>query len=397
MFSSKKEDGATEQEQIRADRLAKRLQDLQNHQLNQIGIVADKLASEQDPADEDDQFVKPEEAPDPSATKQKVPWPERLPPFHGTEKRPIPGEVMKYAKTEEGITAYKTSSILCDPQPFCRESLKKPKVQPCSAGASGTPGVYISNSTVDEDTTLHPKSEFKKQKAFSQVKKKNDGHTKTMRSPYQYVNFDHPDLGYTLMDYSKPFGTNPKSVAFTVDGKLRHVLPPMPKTYTRDFARTVQNERHLAMEDEALRLSRTACANLVHARGKSIQQLQLSPAHIHFGVVSLGSVARRKATLMNVSLERARFHVVIPPHPLRVVHKPHPLAAGMTTTLEIELAGKQRGDFVGEIEVKSEFNIMRLTCSAKIVDEKDSAEKEEVANALAFCEVSGDDLSTGPC
>ena len=54
--------------------------------------------------------------------------------------------------------------------------------------------------------------------------------------------------------------------------------------------------------------------------------LQLTPAHIHFGIVQLGSVQRRTATLLNLAQNAARFIVATPAPPLAVgVPSPHNL------------------------------------------------------------------------
>ena len=46
--------------------------------------------------------------------------------------------------------------------------------------------------------------------------------------------------------------------------------------------------------------------------------LQLTPAHIHFGTVQVGSVQRRTATLLNLAQNAARFIVATPAPPLAV-------------------------------------------------------------------------------
>lgn len=51
----------------------------------------------------------------------------------------------------------------------------------------------------------------------------------------------------------------------------------------------------------------------------------------------------------------------------RVLHKPAPLPAGMEAVLTIELVAEHPGDFVGEITVKSEVNVLTLTVSAKVL------------------------------
>lgn len=77
-----------------------------------------------------------------------------------------------------------------------------------------------------------------------------------------------------------------------------------------------------------LRLNKTSGAKLVHTQGKGARQFVVTPGHIHFGTVQMGSVAHRSARVWNTSMERARFSVIRPELPLRVLYKPGPVASG---------------------------------------------------------------------
>ena len=97
------------------------------------------------------------------------------------------------------------------------------------------------------------------------------------------------------------------------------------------------NDRWLDVHEDSMQLSRTSSATLVRLRGKGVSQFQLAPAHLHFGDVTAGEVARQAAVIKNVSTERARFTVLHPPdRALRVAYKPGPLAAGMEAPITIE-------------------------------------------------------------
>lgn len=51
----------------------------------------------------------------------------------------------------------------------------------------------------------------------------------------------------------------------------------------------------------------------------------------------------------------------------RVLYKPSPLPAGMEATITVELVAETAGDFVGEVTVKTEVNVVQLSVSAKVV------------------------------
>lgn len=80
-----------------------------------------------------------------------------------------------------------------------------------------------------------------------------------------------------------------------------------------------------------------------------------------------------------------------PALPLRVLFKPGALAAGMETVLTVELVAESAGDFVGEVVVRSELNVMVLTVSAKVVEggEGEAGEGEEGGQAVAAAPAAG--------
>ena len=184
------------------------------------------------------------------------------------------------------------------------------------------------------------------------------------------VQYEYPELGSSLK--ADAAATLKASSLRTPDrdvyGQPRAVPPPLPSTYRREEAPAVLNEAHLAAEGgHVLRATNTASANLIRLAGADGRQFVLSPAHIHFGNVPAGEVLHRTARLRNVSTGPARFSVSRPEPPLRVIHKPAPVPAGMEALLTIEfVAPVTPGDFVGEITVKTEVNIITLTVSARI-------------------------------
>ncbi|GMH34022.1 hypothetical protein BSKO_01856 [Bryopsis sp. KO-2023] len=361
-------DSRSERETHNATTLAARIRQMPQHRLESGRKIAEDLKShdraKQEALEQAEAAAAEERRLDAERrNKPKTPWPPKVGEFDHTPKRPVAGDVLIYAKSEEGLIAYSTDSGLANPSPFPADQLTKRVISPSSAGRVGASGVYISNSKAEMYTESkgRPKTENRGAKHNTHFVEP----VESPSSPYQNINFDYPQYGYEVLG-SQHHQPNMKSVAYSVDCQPRRFLPPMPATYTREEAKVLINRRYLGMEGDVLRVSQTASGKLVRSKGGGLRQFQLSPAHIHFGSVEVGRTAKRTALLTNVSLEKARFHVVTPALPFKVVYTPRLLAGGMATKLRVHLVAEQVGDFVGEIEVRSELNVLVLTCSAKV-------------------------------
>eukprot|EP00878_Enallax_costatus_P037395 GHUV01042235.1.p1 GENE.GHUV01042235.1~~GHUV01042235.1.p1 ORF type:complete len:333 (+),score=96.16 GHUV01042235.1:533-1531(+) len=191
---------------------------------------------------------------------------------------------------------------------------------------------------------------------------------------------------------SPGLGVSMKSHVFDVYGQPRTEQPPLPAVHRQPQAPADLNAEYLSREAATMRTAKTSGASLIKATGKAGKQLALSPAHIHFGSVQVGVPAHRTARLLNCSTDVVRFTVVRPELPLRVLYKPAPLPAGMEAILTVELVAEHAGDYVGEITIKSEINVVTLTISAKVLP---SPEAQQPASSASEAAAEGEDAAAG--
>eukprot|EP00775_Hariotina_reticulata_P009324 gene9324-9489_t len=278
-------------------------------------------------------------------------------PFDHCPQRPLPGQTLKYFECQEGLLAINADPLLRPGTKITRHDLPAAKaVQPASAaGAEANAGITASG--------LGPRA--------------------------------------ASAAASGGLSASGKSQAFDVYGQPRLVKPQLPAAHSKSQAAAELNMDYLAREAATMRPAKTSSAALIKASGRTGKQMHvtypkrkhvvLSPAHIHFGTVSVGSVSHRLARLLNCSADVVRFTVSRPELPLRVLYKPVPLPAGMEATITVELVAEAAGDFVGRVTVKTEVNVIELTVSAKVVPA--AAENPQVA----FGHVSVADSAADGC
>lgn len=327
--------------------------------------------------------------------KAKRPWPQKKGPFDDTSKRPQPGQVLRYFDTEEGLIAKQEDPLLStevvpavQPATFPRRP-----VPAASPGRQAKPGIYLSHTTTlladdapgsqpDVEQAISPLNQARPEvmtracdklpKSPKRTAARQPQVTRSQEpgslSPSRVPNYHPPDLGYSTMVQSpQTLQSTIRSCDYDVYGQPRLRPPVLPPTYTQDEAAVIPNDRHIVAEGEVLRCTKTSSTSLLQIHGKVKKQFQVTPSHIHFGTVPQGAVVHRQVKLLNVSTERARFTAVRPPPPLRWIYNPGPLAAGMDRSLTVEFTAGGPGDFVGELEIRSELNVIHLTCSAKVV------------------------------
>ncbi|CAD7698369.1 unnamed protein product [Ostreobium quekettii] len=164
-----------------------------------------------------------------------------------------------------------------------------------------------------------------------------------------------------------------KSPQFDVYGRPRREPPPTPPCCKREYGNVTTNVRYMEVEwDGRWAASPGGTPTFPNVLEPNMNQFELRPSHIDFGVVAAGDACRRVACLTNVSAERARFHVSKPSPPLSVTYLPGMLAAGMKRKLNVEFRAESAGEYVREVVVKSELNILTLTCSVKVADQADA-------------------------
>lgn len=310
--------------------------------------------------------------------KERKPYPKKVGPFDNAPKRPQPGEVLPYFQCEEGLIALQSDPLLQPASHISRNTLPPPHAPTAaSPGAVIRPGqgVYLASKTqlggpepgqqrISSSGSIPAYRE--PSPASVPYTSESPRSTRSTLQPGRMITVTQP---YVSSDSgaAAPLSASIKSHHHDVYGQPRTLQPALPAIYTQDEADVSLNTRYLEKEADALVMTKTSSTSLMRHQGKGLKQFTLTPAHLHFGSVPLGAVAHRTAKLLNTSTERARFSVVRPELPLRVIYKPGPLAAGMATMLTVELVAERVGDFVGEVQIKSELNVLTLSCSAKIV------------------------------
>ncbi|KAK9808895.1 hypothetical protein WJX72_005952 [[Myrmecia] bisecta] len=300
--------------------------------------------------------------------KAKSPWPPKVVPYEDTPQRPAAGTPLPYWAAEEGLKVVEAQALAGSPQR-----------SPARRGAPPRPmaGVYLGDSADELQEPNPPKG----QQRHGQLPSLNasprsaklgatPANTMVPGAGGGSVRQLHPGMaepGANPMQVSSTTGTQ-RGKLLDIYGKPRVAAPRMPAAYFPEEATPEVNHRYLDINEDAMRLTRTASANMIRLRGKATRQFQLTPSHLHFGTLPLGTVAHQTAHLLNVSPERARYNVLRPVLPLKVIHKMGPIAAGMEAAITVEFVPQQIGDFVGEIHINSEINTFVLTVSAKVVE-----------------------------
>lgn len=349
------------------------------------GSVAEAAARAVQHAEEEAARAAAEEA---ARRKELKAWPPKVGPYDHTPKQPTEAGPLRYWDAEEGIVARQEDASLREGVVITRNTLP-PRVAPTLAqratASPGTPlltvpGVYYSerqgppaaegSGAADAGGAAQP-AQQPPQPLMQWGAGGGTGLRGSGAGPLlPPVDYNYPELGHSAIMANKPPGPSARNPVYDVYGQPRAVPPPLPKTYRTEQAMAVLNEGHIQAEGSELRLpgGKTTSGTLLRAAGKAAKQWVLTPAHIHFGAVPMGSVVHRTAKLRNTSTGPARFTVDRPPLPLRTIYKPGPVAAGMEAVLTVEFVAERPGDFVGEVIVRSEINVLVLTVSAKVVE-----------------------------
>ncbi len=340
-------------------------------------------------------------------------------PYDHTPKRPSSNSPIGYWHTEEGIVARQEDPVLRDGVKITRHTLPpRPSQGPRGPASPGLPsqtvhGVYFTaqptqgaaQGTIPETSAVAQgdlgTAEAETQGAFQPAPDAFPVHSPARRVPHASgkVDYSYPELAASSIRERKGAGQSLRSPAYDIYGQPRAVAPILPPVHRVERAEAGLNESHLQAEGSALRVpgGKTSSGQLLRASGKLVKQFELTPAHIHFGTVQQGQVVHRTARLKNTSTGHARFSVDRPTLPLKAIYKPGGIAAGMDALITVELCAAQAGDFVGEVVVRSELNVITLTVSAKVVGgpagtgaEQGAGEVEVVEAQQADAELSGD-------
>ena len=159
----------------------------------------------------------------------------------------------------------------------------------------------------------------------------------------------------------------------------RRTQTTAPRTaYYKEKASPIRNERYDSVPGNARRPVRTTSTALASHRGGGRDPrdglkdaFELSPAHVHFGVVERdGMPIVRGAVLTNVGVDVQRFSLRQPESsgPFRVEFKPGMVSPGLAAKLRVvcDARGVAAGDYVGEAIVTTERQVFVLSLSARI-------------------------------
>ena len=140
-----------------------------------------------------------------------------------------------------------------------------------------------------------------------------------------------------------------------------------PARYYREKAESARNARYDDVEGNARRPLRTTSTGSRASRDRGAQ-FELSPAHVHFGRVPVGSTTARVALLTNVSPDLGRFSLrqPDPDGPFRVKFAPGLVSPGLAAKLKVTCAATRPGEYVDEVIITTERQVFALSLSARV-------------------------------
>ena len=154
-----------------------------------------------------------------------------------------------------------------------------------------------------------------------------------------------------------------------------------PSWYYREKAAYARNARYDDAEGNARRPLRTTSTGSRASRDRG-EQFELSPAHVHFGRVPVGSTTARVALLTNVSPDLGRFSLrqPDPEGPFRVKFAPGLVSPGLAARLKVTCAATRPGEYVDEVIITTETQVFALSLSARVAGMDDAENAENFAD-----------------
>ena len=154
-----------------------------------------------------------------------------------------------------------------------------------------------------------------------------------------------------------------------------------PSWYYREKAAYARNARYDDVEGNARRPLRTTSTGSRASRDRG-EQFELSPAHVHFGRVPVGSTTARVALLTNVSPDLGRFSLrpPDPEGPFRVKFAPGLVSPGLAARLKVTCAATRPGEYVDEVIITTETQVFALSLSARVAGMDDAENAENFAD-----------------
>lgn len=282
--------------------------------------------------------------------------------FDSCPQLPRPGELLQYFASEEGILAQRNDPLLSSGREVVSRSLPPQRPQATLSEAYANKGLFgLTGGAEDFFTPTEASAHLRSVTAGSPSKPsspKNWEERTGTQVPASGDGTGPEEEGLCLRTY--PAGqTGPGGVK----------LPSISTRSQRPTA--ILNDAYLAREYQAMKLVKTASAELIRARGLDDVEFKLGSQLIEFGEVPVGSVLQQRLALHNVSLQRARFSVDQVPLPLKLSYSRTPVPAGLKTHILIELNARDVGLFEGRVVVRSAVNVLECKVRAHVVQAGD--------------------------
>ncbi|KAM4795573.1 sperm-associated antigen 17 [Rhinophrynus dorsalis] len=176
-----------------------------------------------------------------------------------------------------------------------------------------------------------------------------------------------------------PRGYHPlaPSVNIDVTGQPRRERVRLPASILSSKPASVPNTKFAAVEDPVRRKVSTSSTSAGREKRRLPRGFHLSPSAVQFGVLKEGCTYAVTVIIKNIGVDFCRYRVKPPPPSsgLRVLYTPGPVAAGMESSLDIELFAMAVGlegpegaaDWSHCIEVYTEVETLFLPVTANIL------------------------------
>ena len=281
-------------------------------------------------------------------------WDKKAGEFDACPQAPRPGEMLGYFESEDGMRASQQDPLLQRQVQVSRSALPPRGDASAASTASATPGVYTAKQN-DLDGPVDRDAAQRTRPSAPRSRQRSPTASRGSRSPTRT-----PRAARTF----------PEAPASDRDG-----------IHASTQASTTLNIEVLRREYETTKLTNTASAAQVRARGRDGTQFALGCRSLDFGDVTRGNLATRKLSLQNVALGAARFLVDQVAAPLSVAYPHAPVPVGLKAQVAVTFtAGESApaGEWCGEVVVRSAYNVLRCPVHACVVEQAQPAEQGDV-------------------
>jgi Flagellar-associated PapD-like len=305
-------------------------------------------------------------------------WDPKVGEYDACPQEPQPGQVLRYFDTENGKRAAQQDPLLQDQVDGSRKALPPRPDASAASTVFGTPGVYRASARSGQEPAEMDVGGAEYDGAGALDESWQEPVWQEQYSTHASTRSASPrsrakkSMHSTHAKPTSPARTAPSSVSparsHAVPARARDKLPAF---YKQGHASAELNIEVLQREYETMKLTNTASAAQVRARGRDGAEFVLGCAALDFGAVPRGAAVTKKVPLQNVSLGAARFAVDRVAPPLKVAYPHAPVPVGLKVPLAVTFeagAGAEAGPWEGEVVVRSAFNVLRCPVHATVVE-----------------------------